>query len=138
MSSSSRNMSGSSLALLPGMKVDLVVNDYFARTDTYDVYNNTTGETETKNLVNGFYVEDETAGTIIAIAGKAGVTYQHIKARENNIWFIALTEVDGEPEKGLFSVIYVPIHDHSSIVVGGPAYATYQSEGNREVEEEGS
>ncbi len=130
--SESRNMSGSHIALLPGMSLDLEVTGYFARTDPYTIYNEDTGKDEKKTLINGFYVEDEEAGSITEIKDKTAVRYLHKKARENNVWFIARTEVAGEPEKGLFRIIYVPIHDHSSIVVGGPAYGTYKSEGERE------
>jgi hypothetical protein len=130
------NISGTHLALLPGMSVELEVQGYFARTEPYNVYNENTGETETKTLINGFYVEDEEVGEITAVEGRTIVRYRHLKARENNIWFVARTEVGGSPELGLFRVIYVPVHDHSSIVTGGPAYATYYSEGYRDVQEE--
>jgi hypothetical protein len=134
----SRNVSGSYLPLLPGMSVDLVVTGYFARSESYSVYNEGTGLVDTKTLINGFYVEDTEAGEITKIEGKAAVKYTHLKARENTIWFIARTEVGGEPEKGFFKVVYIPIHDHASIVTGGPAHGTYYSEGSRQVQEEGS
>ena len=130
------NISGTHLALLPGMSVELEVQGYCARTDPYKVYNNDIGEDETKTLVNGFYMEDEEAGEFTAIENKTAVRYKHLKARENNIWFVARTEAGGAPELGLFRIIYVPVHDHASIVTGGPAHGTYHSEGYREVQEE--
>jgi hypothetical protein len=132
------NISGGSLSLLPGMSVQLEVKGYYARLEPYTVYNAYTKENDDKTLVNGFYMDDEEAGTLTAIEGRAAVRYTHIKARENNIWFVARTEVNGEPELGVFRIIYVPVHDHASIVTGGPAYGTYHSEGARQVQEEGT
>jgi hypothetical protein len=75
---------------------------------------------------NGFYVENEEVGTITKELsdGKYGVEYWHKKPEENSIWYIS-----ADPSvKILFSVLAVPIHDHSSIVQGGPAYGTYFSD----------
>lgn len=134
------NISGVSLALLPNMSVDLEVKGHYARRDPYEIRNDY-GEIETRDLVRGFYMEDEDAGRLQEIEGTAGravVRYLHTKARENTIWFVSLFEIDGEPIRGVFRVVYVPVHDHSSIHTGGPAYGTYYSEGYRDVTEEGT
>jgi hypothetical protein len=38
----------------------------------------------------------------------------------NKVYFLSRTG-----EKGVVDIISVPIHDHSSVVTGGPAYGTY-------------
>lgn len=79
-----------------------------------------------RTLTNGFYVEDERVGTITGplTNGKFGVEYWHKKPEGNSIWFLS-----ADPSvKVLFSILAVPIHDHSSIVQGGPAYGTYFSD----------
>jgi len=73
------------------------------------------------SLINGFGVDDEIVGEIIPVSGdELGVIYTHKRPEKNHIYFFALTG-----QMGVVSVIAVPIHDHSSIVQGGPAYATY-------------
>lgn len=133
-------ISGVSLSLLPNMSVDLEVKGHYPRTEDYELMDSD-GNIVSKELNKGFYMEDEEAGTFSEIEGTTGraiIKYTHIKARENTIWFVSLFEVDGEPIKGVFRVIYVPVHDHSSITTGGPAYGTYYSEGYRDVQEEGT
>ena len=130
-------ITGSTLTMWPGMTVVLDVRGYFAKQGEFKVINERTGETETKLLTNGFYVDDTDIGDIVAVEGRTSVVYTHKKAKENNVWFVALTEVDGEPERGVFRAVYVPVHDHGSLITGGPAHATYHSEGYRETTEEG-
>ena len=76
-------------------------------------------------VTNGFYVENEEVGTITKPLPEVfGVEYWHKKPEENSIWFVS-----ADPSvRVLFSVLAVPIHDHSSIVQGGPAYGTYFSD----------
>ena len=136
MSVDNDSIFGNSLNLLPNMSVELEVSGYFARSDPYPVYNEVTKQTDNKVLLHGFYVEDEDVGTIEAVQGKTAVKYTHQKSKENSIWFIARTETGGSPDKGVFRVIYVPIHDHASLVTGGPAFSTFSSEGYRDVIEE--
>jgi len=114
---------GKSIYLLPGMQATLTVTGYFVdNSTTKHVQSNIMGErTKEVSLINGFWVEDEDVGEIEPAAdGVVGVTYTHKKAGNNSIWFHARTG-----EVGLVNVISVPIHDHSSIVQGGPAYGTY-------------
>lgn len=75
-------------------------------------------------LVTGFRIEKDDVGTLTATAEKeTSVKYTHNKPENNRIWFYALTD-----EVIITDVISVPIHDHSSIVRGGPAYGTYFSD----------
>jgi hypothetical protein len=134
------NIAGASLSLMPNMTADLEVKGLYARTEPYEIRDEN-GNVVPKTLKRGFYVEDEDAGIIEEIEGTEGraiVRYRQLKARENTVWFVSLFEVDGEPIKGAFRSIYVPVHDHSSIVAGGPAYGTYRSEGYRDVQQEGA
>jgi len=129
------DISGGHLALQPGMEVTLNVEGFFTRQDTYKFYNKKTRHMEDKTLIRGFFVEDEEVGEITEnpeVDG-ASVIYKHKKSLDNNVWFIARTEVNGIPEKGLFRIIAMPVHDHASVTTGGPAYATYYSEGYRDV-----
>jgi hypothetical protein len=71
--------------------------------------------------IRGFVVEDKTVGELVIKDN--GVIYTHKKAQKNTIWFFALSG-----ETGTVDVISVPIHDHGSIVQGGPAYGTYFSD----------
>jgi hypothetical protein len=71
--------------------------------------------------INGFVVEDSTVGALAATG--TAVVYTHKKAQKNTIWFFAKTG-----ETGTVDIISVPIHDHGSIVQGGPAYGTYFSD----------
>ena len=69
----------------------------------------------------GFVVEDKTVGELVFQDN--GVIYTHKKAQKNTIWFFAWSG-----ETGTVDIISVPIHDHGSIVQGGPAYGTYFSD----------
>jgi len=72
------------------------------------------------NLVNGFGVGDEIVGTLTDHNEGMSVVYTHKRPEKNFINFFSLTG-----EIGVVSIVSVPVHDHSSIVQGGPAYATY-------------
>ena len=67
-------------------------------------------------------IEDERNGTLHLASDERGtvVIYTHKRVASNAIWFFAISG-----ERGLVNVISVPIHDHSTIVHGGPAYGTY-------------
>jgi hypothetical protein len=69
----------------------------------------------------GFVVEDGTVGDLVETDD--GVIYTHKKAQKNTVWFFARSG-----ETGTVDIISVPIHDHGSIVQGGPAYGTYFSD----------
>lgn len=75
---------------------------------------------ENAALVNGFIVDREDVGTIEAVPNEPAIRYTHKKFAENYITFYARTG-----EVGKVFINSVPIHDHSSIVTGGPAYGTY-------------
>lgn len=113
--------------LLPGMKAQITIprvdanpNNAFAKTGTV-----TSELGEERTLQNGFYVEDEDVGEITEVLeDMVGIVYLHKKAEENTIWFLDLHD----QRKGKVEVIAVPIHDHSSIVQGGPAFGTFFSD----------
>jgi len=71
-------------------------------------------------LTNGFVVDDPDTGDITAVANEPAVIYTQKKFGPNKIYYYALTG-----ERATVDVASVPIHDHSSIVSGGPAYGTY-------------
>ena len=118
---------GVAVYLLPGQKVKLKApvnpsnsEGYFVRKDdvppSFRVDYPNMG-----TLERGFIVENKNVGSITATdEEEAAVIYHHKQPYPNAIWFWALTG-----EKGLVKVISVPIHDHSTIVHGGPAYGTY-------------
>lgn len=73
--------------------------------------------------VKGFWLEHGDIGTLAPVEGELAVIYTHKKSEKNTIWFKAATG-----ELGTVSIVSVPIHDHSSIVQGGPAFGTYFSD----------
>lgn len=124
------SVSGASIYLQPGMqvklKIDLVAKNgfgWFARTE--DLPQNYFGDNIIRTLVNGFVSEDESVGTLSLPTDETGAVaiYTHNKSANNTIWFFALTG-----ERTLVNIVSIPIHDHSSIVQGGPAYGTYYSD----------
>jgi len=77
-------------------------------------------------LINGFGTKYPEVGKVSQMGdGEPGtvVLYKHEKSELNTIWFFALTG-----EIGVVEIISTPIHDHSTIVQGGPAFGTYFSE----------
>lgn len=73
------------------------------------------------DMLRGFVSENKNVGTLSETsATEAAVIYTHRRSEKNAIWFFAQTG-----EIALVDIISVPIHDHSSIVQGGPAYGTY-------------
>jgi len=117
---------GISVFLIPGMRLKVTVileNEegsrgigFFASPENPISYK---GKTFT--LINGFGLDDEIVGKLEPLnSDELGVLYTHTRPEKNYIYFFALTG-----QMGVVSVVAVPIHDHSSIVQGGPAYATY-------------
>ena len=113
--------------LLPGMKADIYVPlDTDHNTAEYPTK---LTKFRDKPLVNGFYVANEDVGVIERKLDSTndigfGIRYWHKKPEENTIVYVT-------NKSGLTftcSVVSVPIHDHSSIVQGGPAYGTYFSD----------
>ena len=116
--------------LLPGMSVKLLaeLDPYtgvgeFAYMDSLEVMPD---RTENLALTNGFYVENEEVGTLTVVEDEPAVIYTHKKPEKNSIWFVA--RIGAGARRGVCNVMSVPIHDHSSIVQGGPAYGTYFSD----------
>ena len=76
---------------------------------------------EEKILQNGFCLHNENVGEIIKVySNEIAIDYKHNIGLENTIYFFAATG-----EYGYIEVSSVPIHDHATIVHGGPAYGTY-------------
>jgi hypothetical protein len=108
-----------SVYLIPGMKAKITASQHFAKIGN-QVRTLADGTVVSESLVNGFYVENPDVGSIEPVENNTAVTYEHKKFSPNRIVFVARTG-----ELGVVDVISVPIHDHSSIVTGGPAYGTY-------------
>lgn len=112
----------SSIYLLPGMSIKLIVHDFFVRKkEVHHKFQD--GTAKTIDLMNGYVVDDENVGEIKVGDVGASVIYKHKKFELNVITFYAITG-----EIGKVDVMSVPIHDHSSIVAGGPAYGTYYTD----------
>lgn len=121
---------GYTVYLIPNqtVKIEIPVNEFAGEGFFAQVQNNdgTTPATvpirdELKTLQNGFCVDNEKAGRIVKVYSDAvAIDYKHILGLENTIYFFAATG-----EWGYVEVSSVPIHDHSTIVQGGPAYGTY-------------
>lgn len=105
--------------LLPGMQARLIAPGFWVGTgDRKRMLE--TGEYETVSLINGFSVENTDVGTIEPGDTPNSVVYTHKKFALNKVTFFASTGEIGE-----IDIIAVPIHDHSSVVTGGPAFGTY-------------
>jgi len=90
------------------------------------------GRNENLATNNGFYLEDIEVGEITPVEGEPAVIYTHKKPASNSIWFVAREGAGAR--RGVCNVMSVPIHDHSSIVQGGPAYGTYFSDDEADAE----
>lgn len=120
-------ISGTSIYLMPGMSVKLkssiTARNEFGWFAAKEIPPGTFSDmTHVGELVRGFVVEDTRNGSLIIDSSEqtTSVIYTHKRVSANAIWFFSMTG-----EKGLVNVISVPIHDHSTIVHGGPAYGTY-------------
>jgi hypothetical protein len=76
-------------------------------------------------LVNGFAVANPLVGTLSNVpsalrTGDPEVLYTHLKQKENKIYFFSANRIYQTVD-----ILNIPIHDHSSIVQGGPAFGTY-------------
>jgi len=79
---------------------------------------------ETITFQQGFYVENEEVGEIVTVhSDKVAIDYKYKLPEQTSIWFVAHT---GERARIIISSMQV--HDHASIVTGGPAYSTYFSD----------
>ncbi len=119
-----------SIYLIPGMTAKLEAtydpdggHFDFARMDNFRIDANRTVDL---SLTNGFYVENDEVGDIEPVKDEPAVMYTHRRPEPNSIWFIP--HAGAGARRGVINVVSVPIHDHSSIVQGGPAYGTYFSD----------
>lgn len=120
----SEGITGVSIYLLAGMQVKISCPvDPSAGTGYFAMSGFVAFKNYSKQLENGFLVEDTNIGKISAIPGEPAVMYVHMKPFNNSIWFFSRNG-----DKGVVNIISVPIHDHSSIMQGGPAYGTYFSD----------
>ena len=116
--------------LLPGMSVKILAElDHYSAVGEF-AYMGTLEVAEDVIVDlgenNGFYVENEAVGTITPVTDEPAVIYTHKKPEQNAVWFVA--SVGAGKRRGVCNIMAVPIHDHSSIVQGGPAYGTYFSD----------
>jgi hypothetical protein len=106
--------------LIPGMVAKFKAFDSYISPKTNHFFPDHTGKYVELPLVNGFAVLYPEVGEIEIYPDEPAVYYTHKKFSVNKIFFLSRTG-----EQGVVDVISVPIHDHSSIVTGGPAYGTY-------------
>lgn len=119
------NVSSIAMYLLAGQKVKIECPLSDANNQGFFVHRGpVTFKGEERELVRGFLVENQDVGELVATnEQEPAIIYTHNRAEDNAIWFFARTG-----EKAVCNIISVPIHDHSSIVQGGPAYGTYFSD----------
>jgi len=91
---------------------------------------------DTKVSVNGFTILYPELGEFIAYStdvGKSWVEYQHLKSGSQIIEFRS-----EDLGTHVFTCVIqgITVHDHASIPMGGPAYATYYSEPTVPITEE--
>lgn len=116
---SNRTISTTSIYLLPGMTMKITAIGHYVEKKEI-VHAKADGTTIRTTPINGFVLDNTDVGKIEEVAGEPAIMYTHNKFATNYITFYALTG-----ETGRIFVNAVPIHDHSSIVTGGPAYGTY-------------
>ena len=78
------------------------------------------GDTNKRTLVSGWCIENTSVGILTEMSDKVGVIYTHNYPMIQYIYFFAASG-----ENGVISIVPAPIHDHSSITQGGPAFGTY-------------
>ncbi len=109
--------SNTSVYLIPGMSAKFEAIDAYINSKNTGKF---PGSIELPT-VRGFAVLYPEVGTIEVTGDReAAVKYTHKKFSLNKVYFLSRTG-----ELGVIDIISVPIHDHSSIVTGGPAYGTY-------------
>mgnify|MGYP006300355479 CR=1 FL=1 len=121
----------SAVYLLPGMKAKISMPRVWKAVGERKKLK-ANGEFESVALTKGFMLENEEVGDLEGVDGEVAVIYTHKKFAQNKITFFARTGEIGEVH-----VISVPIHDHSSIVTGGPAYGTYFTDDETEGTDDG-
>ena len=107
--------------LLPGMaaKFEIVFDPYNNKGS--DPMGGVAGKYADYTLKNGFVSLNPAVGDIAPVTDEVAVIYNHYKAENNTVMFYS----EDSNVKVAFQVTAVPIHDHSSIVQGGPALGTY-------------
>jgi len=124
----SEAISATSVYIVPGQRIKIKIpistrnnNGFFAAQGSEPPKGYFEKQPRHSEMTRGFVVEDKNIGTIERTdADEAAVIYTHRQPYKNTIWFFAQTN-----EIAMINIISVPIHDHSSIVQGGPAYGTY-------------
>lgn len=122
------NVTSLAIYLQPGMSVEIKVpvrqnldTGFFAMQGSEPPRGYFEGKNDVGDMKRGFVCENTKVGDIVPSAEvAASVVYTHKVGVENSVWFFAATG-----EVGVVNIISVPIHDHSSIIQGGPAYGTY-------------
>lgn len=109
-------MARTAVTLIPGMSIEITCPMDSANSYGFFPLVDLEGET----LINGFRVVNSDVGTLGAGGALNQVRYTHLKPMNNTIYYHALTG-----EIGAVDIVNVPVHDHSSIIMGGPAFGTY-------------
>jgi hypothetical protein len=126
-----KNVTTQTLQLPPGKQITIELDfnkgegkGVFPTQDTELTYDGQKYGTEDRPIVLGFIVTNNDVGKLEPRSGtdKAAVIYKHEKPGDNKLVFFAVTG-----ERAIVNVINIPIHDHSSIVQGGPAFGSYYS-----------
>lgn len=119
-------MAGTSTAITmaPGMSIDIDVPVDLS-TGQGEFQRPATDEVKIGGVVVphtlGFVSEFPAVGTIEPAEGSdLKVTYTHIQSKPNRIFFFT-----NDNDQHTISIVSMPIHDHSSMYQGGPAYGTY-------------
>ncbi len=113
--------SNTAVYLIPGMSIKIEAMKAYISPASTGKFPGNGGEFVDLPLIRGFAVLYPDVGTIAVSDDVApSIKYTHKKFSPNKIYFMSRTG-----EMGIVDVISVPIHDHSSIVTGGPAYGTY-------------
>ena len=111
-----------SLFITEGMQITLEINvDHYAGRGCFPRIGEVSLNGKKRQLINGYISEYENVGKIIEDGHFA--IYQHLDSKENRVYFYA--------DNGTVQIINItsmPVHDHSSILQGGPAFGTYASD----------
>lgn len=115
-----------STSLTPGMYIDLkipaVTETQYNPNGLFPEFREVVVAGEKKIPVRGFVVENAAVGEVIPVTyNDTSVRYIHNKPYPNRIYFFALNDANTY----IINIVAVPIHNHSSISQGGPAYGTY-------------
>ncbi len=130
-----------SLSLIPGMYVDISIpsisqtdtmpNGMLPKTGTFSY------KGEERDLMRGFFLDNEYVGQLSELPEDADVElkprirYTHNKPFPNRIYFIDIFS-----SFAVVDIVAIPIHDHSSITQGGPAFGTYYSNYNKIIQDQ--